>query len=244
MTTVAGSGIFYAVLVAPGFLSVMITISLSAIEDDVKQFVLLVWSLVTSLVIDTLFLTVYQWRNDPITNFEEISNLLFEPQFRSDYIAAIFIFSIFVGILYSIGILVDIPGKLRSILQSWREVSYTPEQPWVGFMRNAGIIRIKTSDDQLFMGPVVGWSRAERRREVRISEPKRYNSGIKEFEPVGGHEMLFIDEDIDRVVMLTGVKRSSKLRVAVINPIQRGFDRFLAPFSSIFAAIEVSIFTK
>lgn len=207
MATVSGTAVFYAVLVAPGFISVMTTISLSAIEDDLKQFVLLVWSLVTSLVIDTVFLTVYQWRNGPVTGIDELSNVFFQPQFRADYVAAIFVFSVVVGIIYSAGILVDIPGKLRAVMQSWTHMTYTPEQPWERFMEESGKIRIKTGDDQLYMGDVVGWSRAQRPREVRVADPERYYNDEVGFEAVGDPEleteMLFLDDDVDRVVRLT-----------------------------------------
>lgn len=209
---------FYAVLIAPGFISVMTAISLSAIENEIKQFMLLVWCLVTSLVIDTVFLMGYQWRNGPVTDIGELSNVFFQPQFRADYVATIFGFSVLVGLVYSFAILADVPGKLRAVMQMWMDSSYTPEQPWEQFMENAGKIRIKTNDDQLYTGDVVGWSRAQRPREVRVMNPERYyNQGDEEdedigFEPVGGTEMLFLDEDIDRVVMLTEDGRLSRLQ--------------------------------
>jgi len=196
----------------------MTAISLSAIENEIKQFVLLVWCLVTSLVIDTVFLMVYQWRNGPVTDIGELSNVFFQPQFRVDYVATIFGFSVLVGLVYSFAILADFPGKLRAVMQMWMDSSYTPEQPWEQFMENAGKIRIKTNDDELYSGDVVGWSRAQRPREVRVMNPQRYynQGGEREddigFEPVGGTEMLFLDEDIDRVVMLTEDGRLSRLQ--------------------------------
>jgi len=196
----------------------MTAISLSAIENEIKQFVLLVWCLVTSLVIDTVFLMVYQWRNGPVTDIGELSNVFFQPQFRVDYVATIFGFSVLVGLVYSFAILADFPGKLRAVMQMWMDSSYTPEQPWEQFMENAGKIRIKTNDDELYSGDVVGWSRAQRPREVRVINPQRYynQGGEREddigFEPVGGTEMLFLDEDIDRVVMLTEDGRLSRLQ--------------------------------
>jgi len=218
MANPPGSAVFYAVLIAPGFISVMTAISLSAIENEIKQFVLLVWCLVTSLVIDTVFLMVYQWRNGPVTDIGELSNVFFQPQFRVDYVATIFGFSVLVGLVYSFAILADFPGKLRAVMQMWMDSSYTPEQPWEQFMENAGKIRIKTNDDELYSGDVVGWSRAQRPREVRVMNPQRYynQGGEREddigFEPVGGTEMLFLDEDIDRVVMLTEDGRLSRLQ--------------------------------
>lgn len=192
---------FYAVLVAPGFVAVMTAITLSAIEDDHSQFVLLVWSLVSSLIIDTLFLAGYQYFNGPITSIADLIAVLFDPYFRADYILGILLFSVVIGILYSVVILLDLQGRLRRFLQMNSHVTYNPRQPWENFMRNAGSIRIKTSDDQLYTGEVVEWSRADRDREVRIKNPHRYQSEIQGYEPVNRKDMLFLNEDIDRVLM-------------------------------------------
>ena len=81
-----GNLIFYAVLIAPGFIAVMTAISLAAVEHEYSSFVLLVWSLVLSLIIDTGFVTAYQVLNGEITSFDQLAGLLFQPYFRVDYI--------------------------------------------------------------------------------------------------------------------------------------------------------------
>lgn len=201
MPSPSGIIAFYAVLVAPGFVAVMTAISLAALEDDHSQFVLLVWSLVSSLLIDTVFLAVYQFFNGPITAFTELPSVLFTPFFRYDYIAYIFVFSILVGIVYSGIIIRDVQGSLRRFLQKNSDITYNPRQPWENFMRDAGSIRIKTPDDELYTGDVSEYSRAGRDREVRLQNPQRYDSSIHGYEPVGREDMLFMDEDIDRVLM-------------------------------------------
>jgi hypothetical protein len=201
MASPSGTIAFYAVLVAPGFVAVMTAISLSAIEDDLSQFVLLVWSLVSSIFIDTVFLAVYQLFSGPITGFNALPALLFTPFFRYDYIAYIFGFSIIVGFIYSGGILLDLQGRARKRLQKKSRITYNPRQPWQNFMRDAGSIRIKTQDDELYTGDVGEYSRAGRNREVRIQNPHRYDPSIHGYEPVGREDMLFMDDDIDRVLM-------------------------------------------
>ncbi|EMA54990.1 DUF6338 family protein [Halococcus thailandensis] len=201
MPSPSGTIAFYAVLVAPGFVAVMTAISLAALEDDHSQFVLLVWSLVSSLLIDTVFLAIYQHFNDPITAFTELPSVLFTPAFRYDYIACIFGFSVLVGIIYSGGILLDLQGRLRRVLQLQSNITYNPRQPWQNFMRDAGSIRIKTQDNELYTGDVAEYSRAGRDREVRVQNPQRYDSGTHGYEPVGREDMLFMDDDIDRVLM-------------------------------------------
>jgi len=202
MASLPGSAIFYAVLIAPGFVAVMTAVSLAAIEDDIKQFVLLIWSLVSSLLIDSLFIGVYQQFVEPITSFAQFQSILFAPAFRIDYILIIFVVSLFVGVLYAAAILIDLPGILRGILQSKMQISYSRRQPWEDYLKHADQVMIKTSDGQLYTGDVSGWSRADRNRELRISDPHRYNENNKEFEPVGGPEQLFLDADIQRVTVL------------------------------------------
>jgi chromate transport protein ChrA len=202
MASPPGSAIFYAVLIAPGFVAVMTAISLAAIEDDIKQFVLLIWSLVSSLLIDTLFIAVYQLLMEPITSSVQFQSILFDPAFRTDYILLIFGTSLFVGILYAAAILVDLPGILRDILQAKMQISYSRRQPWEEFLKHANQVMVKTSDNQTYIGNVIGWSRAGQEKELRVSDPKRYNKDIKDFEPVGGPEQFFRDDNIERITVL------------------------------------------
>lgn len=202
MASPSGSAIFYAVLVAPDFVAVMTAISLAAIEDDIKQFVLLIWSLVSSLLIDTLFIGIYQTLVEPITSFAQFQSILFNPAFRIDYILLIFGTSLIIGVLYAAAILIDLPGILRNVLQSKMQISYSRRQPWEEYLKQADQVMVKTSDDQTYIGDVIGWSRAGREKELRISNPHRYNTSIKDFEAVGGPEQLFRDEDIQRITML------------------------------------------
>lgn len=197
------SVLFYAVLIAPGFIAVMTAISLAAIEDDISEFVLLVWSLVSSLIIDTVFLWVYQRLYGPLTSFVQMTAVLFTPYFRVDYIIIILVFSVLVGVVYAVGFLADIPGWGRRGIQSKAHIRYNPRQPWENFMQGAKSVLIRTSDDELYFGSVVEWSRAGRPKELRITMPQRYNKTHKKFEPVGGEEQLFLGNNIDRIVVLS-----------------------------------------
>lgn len=68
-------------------------------------------------------------------------------------------------------------------------------------MKGARSIRIKTSDDELYTGDVVEWSRAGKPKEVRIEQPYRYSLEEEDYEWAGGESMLFLEEDIDRVML-------------------------------------------
>ncbi|MFC5973828.1 DUF6338 family protein [Halomarina salina] len=202
MASLPGNAIFYGVLIAPGFVAVMTAVSLAAIEDDIKQFVLLVWSLVSSLLIDALFIGAYQIFVEPITSFSQFQGILFDPAFRIGYILVIFAVSLFVGVMYAAAILIDLPGILRGIIQAKMQVSYSRRQPWENYLKHADQVMVKTSDDQLYIGDVSGWSRSNRQKELRITDPHRYNEKEQEFEPVGGPEQLFLNDDIKRITVL------------------------------------------
>ncbi|GAA0291326.1 DUF6338 family protein [Halarchaeum salinum] len=209
MATVPGDILFYVVLVAPGFIAVMTAVSLAAVEDEISQFVLLIWSLVSSIIIDGLFLAGYQLVYSPIRSYEELRTFLFDPFFRVDLIAIIFLLSGAIGVAYAVGILVDLPGRLRRTLQAKAHITYNPRQPWENFMKGAGSIRIKTSDDELYTGDVVEWSRAGKPKEVRVKHPYRYSLEEEDYEWVGGESMLFLEDDIDRILLRVGDGRES-----------------------------------
>lgn len=201
MATIPGDVLFYVVLVAPGFVAVMTAVSLAAVEGEISSFVLLVWSLVSSIVIDAVFLIGYQAVYGPITSFQELRMFLFDPFFRVDLILLIFLLSMIVGVVYAVGVLADVPGWARRTLQSRAAIKYNPRQPWENFMRAAGSIRIKTSDDELYAGDVVEWSRAGKPKEVRVRHPYRYSLEEDDYEYSGGESMLFLEDDIDRILL-------------------------------------------
>jgi membrane associated rhomboid family serine protease len=201
--------IFYVVLIAPGFVAVMTAVSLAAIENDISQPVLLIWSLVSSVVIDSLFLEAYQSLEGPIKSFEALRSVFFTPFFRADLILMILGLSVVVGVVYAVGILADLPGRLRRRIQSTAHIKYNPRQPWENFMKDARSIRIKTSDDELYTGDVVEWSRAGKPKEVRIEQPYRYSLEEADYEWLGGDSMLFLEEDINRVMLREEDERPS-----------------------------------
>ena len=206
MAISSDTALFYAVFIAPGFISVMTVISLAAIEDEFSNFALLVWSLVVSLVIDTAFLAVYQRFVTPIQSLGQIPQILFEPAFQPEYVIAILAASFLLGLLGSIVILIDIPGGLRRLLQAKLHISFNPRQPWANFMRDADWVEIKTKDNELYQGRVTEWSRAGRPKQVWVKNPHRYHGTSQEFEPVDSEhpsEMLFLEEDIVRLTMVT-----------------------------------------
>lgn len=192
----------WIVLVAPGFIAVMVTLSLAALEQEFSQFTLLVWSLVSSLLIDVLFLAIYQefW-GDPIKLLNSPFEVLFTPSFRIDMVLTILLISAFMGVIYAIGIIYQMPRLVRGILWRNRQIKGHPGQPWQNFLSNSKQIRVKTTDDEIFVGFPVRWNNEYRRRELVIENPHRLNQDNIEYEQVHGDKLLFDGDNIHRITM-------------------------------------------
>lgn len=99
-------------------------------------------------------------------------------------------------------ILADIPGRMRRALQAKSKVRRNPQQPWANFIRETRVLRIKTSDDEIYRGRVSEWSRAGRPKEVRLKNVERLNPETGVYLSLDQKEMLFLEKDIDRLLML------------------------------------------
>lgn len=201
--------VFYTVLIAPGFIAVMTAISLASVENEIPSFVILIWSLVSSLVVDTAFLAIYQWWYGAITTFDAMTEIFFQPYFRTDLVFAILLGSFGLGLIYTGAILGNLPNHLRRLIQRKARITYNPRQPWENFMKLTGSVLVKTNDDQLYFGRVVQWSRANKPKELWIDNLSRYDKERDEFEPYGGEttnsgvgsDAVFLEDNIDRVVI-------------------------------------------
>ena len=207
MAALSGTILFYTVLIAPGFIAVMTAITLAAVEDRPSRFVLLVACLVSSLLIDTLAVAAYQTLIGKISGPGQLGGVFFNPGFRWEYVLILVGVSLVLGVIYAWLLNTGVPDMARSALQSGDHITYNPRQPWTNTLHEAGRVRVKTSDNQLFVGDIVEWSRADRSNQLRIADPWRYNEKIDDFEEMSteedqGPEMLFLEEDIERIFVL------------------------------------------
>lgn len=207
MTALSGTILFYTILIAPGFIAVMTAITLAAVEDRPSRFILLVACLVSSLLIDSLAVAAYQEVVGPVTGADQVVDVFFNPGFRWEYVLALITISLLLGVIYAWVINAGVPDMARTALQSGDHVTYNPRQPWTNTLHDASRIRVQSSDNQLFVGDLVEWSRADRSKQLRIANPWRYNEQIDDFEEMSteenqGVEMLFLEDDIDRVFIL------------------------------------------
>ena len=215
----SSTAIFYVFLIAPGFVAVATTVSLAAVERDYSRFTRLVWSVVLSILIDSIAVLLYQEFVGPIQSFNQMSNLLFNPGIQVQYIFFMLFLSVFIGIGGALFILFNTTDRARQFLQRRHEIAVNPRQPWANFNRDTQWVRIKTSDDQTFLGLVAEWSRANRPKELKIIRPHILEKveGEKVYNEVGAKSMLFLEDDIQRVFMISDDRKSSLLeRIPVI----------------------------
>lgn len=192
----------WALLVAPGFLAVVFAFNLASIETVPSDLQLLIWSLISSIIVDTSFVAVIQPRlTEPITSQSDISAIFFTPNFRADYVILLIILAGILGFVYSVILINEYPRSIREKLQVHKDIRSHPVQPWESFLREAGAIRIKTSDNELYSGLLNRWSTSNKPNELVITHPYRYNSDSEEYEEVGGKAILFLGEDIDRILV-------------------------------------------
>lgn len=130
-----------------------------------------------------------------------MASLLFDPGIRIEYIFFVLLLSVLIGSIGAVFLLLSIPERARQLLQSRANVVVNPRQPWANFIRETHSVRIKTSDDQTYEGLVSEWSRADRQKELRVADPYILDEEEETYKPVGGKSMLFLEDDIDRLVM-------------------------------------------
>lgn len=201
--------LLWLVLICPGFISVTVALSLAAIEVDFTDLKLYLYSLVSSIVIDTIFFGIYQHISD--FNFNSparIESLFFSPQFRADMVMLILLLSILLGVVYSVGILYNVPMKARSIIQHRNYIKYHPIQPWETFMEDAEKVMVETSQGEVFIGEVSEWSRAEKPKELRIDNLKRWNTPQElededegKFVNIDEPSMIILEDNIEYILM-------------------------------------------
>lgn len=201
MAAVPNDILLWVVLLAPGFIAVIVAVTLSALERDLPTYYLIFSSLVSSLIIDLIYLWTYDIRGNSVSDiFTEGSQFILQPEFNFKVAVEILGLSIFVGLLYAVGIIYDIPRVLRSYLWFMRDITGHKGQPWQSFLKNSGQIRIKTSDDEIYSGVPVRWNSDQRDKELVLLMPHRINKNSGEYEPIGGDQLLFTSDDIDRIL--------------------------------------------
>lgn len=192
-----------AILVAPGFIAVLIASNIGVIEREPSRFKLLVASLISSLLIDAVFLGVYQILYEPVNSLSEVETIFFTPWFRLDLVAIYLSIAVALGGLYSLELIFDVRSKIQHRLWSGREYRRHRRQPWEGAMDNAAVVRVKTSSDARIVGGVKEYSRAEKPHELWLDDVYWVDEDSDEvFSDGVTDSVVLMEEDIERVAIL------------------------------------------
>lgn len=186
-------------LVAPGFVAVIIAITIGVVERDLSNFTMLIISIVSSILIDSVFFGIVYRLGADISTLNSIKTLFFTPIFRVDYVFMLFGISAGFGFVYSLGLVFDIHHRIRGWFWSLNDRKRHPWQPWEGTLRDAYMVQVITSDRGLVVGKLGEYSRVNKPRQLRLENPEWLNQDTGELEPDGSESVLLFEDDIERV---------------------------------------------
>lgn len=190
-------------LIAPGFISTLIAISLGVVEREVTETRLFGVSLVSSVIIDTAFISAYQMTGGRVTSLSSTKTIFFTPQFRADLVLGLLFGSLVLGFIYAVGLTYDVPKRIRRWLWSRNHYSRHHRQPWEGALENAHEITVITSDRELVNGILTEYSRVGKERQLVLGDPSWLNRSEGELTRNGEHSVVLLEDDIQRLSIIT-----------------------------------------
>jgi len=104
-----------AALVAPGFVSVLLATTIGVVERELSRFKILIASLISSLLIDTVFLAIYQVFYEPVTGLDQLESIFFTPQFQLDLVAIYIGIAVLLGLVYSLELIYEVRSKVQHV---------------------------------------------------------------------------------------------------------------------------------
>lgn len=191
-----------AAFVAPGFISVLLAISIGVVEREPSRFKVLIASLISSLIINAVFMWLYQWFYEPVTNIAELESVFFNPGFQIHLAIAYVGIALALGGIYSLELIYDTRGRLRDQFWSRKEIRRHRRQPWEGAMDTAVRVRILTSDGVRVIGKVVEYSRIEKPRQLWLDDVYWVDEDEKPIEDNVTDSIVLFKDDIKRIVVV------------------------------------------
>ena len=194
----------FTVLIAPGFLSVLTAISIGVIERDPTRFEVLVASFVSGIVINVVFLSLYQFIYGSISSPSAIESVFFSSRFKSEIAIGYLILPVVIGLLYSLELArLNLRHRVRNLVWRGSTSRRYRRQPWQGTMENSTRLRILTADDRRIVGRIEEYSRVEKPRQLWLTDIYWVNPSNGELiDDNTTDSVLLLEEDIIRVVVL------------------------------------------
>jgi len=200
-------------LIVPGFVAAYFAISVGVIEKEITNTKFLILCLVLSGIIDTIFLSIVELLGEQISSPQGIEQIFFNVRFRPEFVLLLGTVTIGVGLLFSLALIHNIPGKLRKQMWGDRAIRRNPWQPWEGVLNKAArkqaVAQVLTSDDELVKGQVREYSRAEKSKEIYLHDPVWFDKEMGDWVD-GGSGVLLLEDDIVRFEIIDLPEPESK----------------------------------
>lgn len=190
-------------LIAPGFISVLVAVSLGVIERKISETKLLISSLVSSLIIDTVFISIYQLCGGSVETLSGTQSIFFTPEFRPELVVLILSCSLLLGIIYSIILIFDLIKTAREWLWSKNNHSRHHRQPWEGGLESAHEINIITTDKEIVNGVLSEYSRVGKEKQIVLKDPQWYDRQEEGLVSENEKSVIILEDDIQRLSIIT-----------------------------------------
>ena len=191
-------------LIAPGFIAVFVAITIGVVEREISNGRILIVSLVSSIVVDTLFLIIASLFGESVSTPYAFQQIIFTSGFSPQYIGLLLLLSVGLGLVYSLTIILDLHGGVREWMWGFSDRDRFPWQPWDGMMQDSFVVQVTTSDDEVVKGFLYEYSRAERPRQLRLRSPQWF--GKTDWNPPKETDVLLLQDDIDRISVLMTIE--------------------------------------
>ncbi|WP_276279433.1 DUF6338 family protein [Halorussus caseinilyticus] len=172
MPITAETLILAALLIAPGFIAVLLGITLGVVEQKIDRDIFYLTSFVSSILIDITFIWIGQQTGKIINSQNAIRGVFFGPdRFYIESAVTLFILSCAFGLVYAITLTTNFPHQVRSKLGSWMSHQRNPWQPWEGGLRNAEQVMVELKNGKDISGILTEYSRVGRERQLVLAYP-------------------------------------------------------------------------
>lgn len=167
MAVTAETLILAALFIAPGFIAVLLGVTLGVVEQDLNRDLFYLTSFVSSLFIDITFIWVGQQTGTMIDGQDAIRGVFFGPnRFYIESAVTLFILSCILGFIYAVALTINLPHQARSRLGSWMSHQRNPWQPWEGGLRDANQVIVEFDDGTDITGILTEYSRVGKERQL------------------------------------------------------------------------------
>jgi hypothetical protein len=215
--------LFASIVLLPGFLCIFFPHRIKDVKIRLSEFELTLFSLIVSVAIFILTIVTYLifqlvLPSNIILQIElskiTVSSLIGNNVFLILYF--IYIIAFFIVGLFSISH--DVLRPFRKALTSIDTITVPEEYVWdIALDNYKGYVIVETNNDKFFLGWLDKWTNDQLEKELLLKFPELINVNTHErikindwigIEKIDVHRILFLNEDIRRVYLLTDPRKT------------------------------------